>query len=108
MSAIGLLTSYVQTAWRAKPGSVISMLSLDLAGAYDNVPYNKLLEILRRKRLPEWIILVIAYFMQERRTRIAYTGFESDWIKTEIGIPQDSPLSPILFLFFILELLEKF
>ena len=108
MSAIGLLTSCVQTAWRAKPGSVVSILSLDLAGAYDNVPYNKLLEILRRKRLPEWIILVIACFMQERRTRIAYTGFESDWIKTETGIPQGSPLSPILFLFFISELLERF
>jgi hypothetical protein len=53
MSAIGLLTSCVQTAWRAKPGSVVSMLSLDLAGAFDNVPHNKLLEILRRKGLPE-------------------------------------------------------
>jgi retron-type reverse transcriptase len=108
MSAIGLLTSCVQTAWRAKPGSVVSMLSLDLAGAFDNVPHNKLLEILHRKRLPEWIIRAIAYFIQDRRTRITYTGFESDWIRTETGIPQGSPLSPILFLFFISELLEKF
>jgi Reverse transcriptase (RNA-dependent DNA polymerase) len=46
--------------------------------------------------------------MQDRRTRIVYTGYESDWIKTETGIPQGSPLSPILFLFFISELLEKF
>ena len=53
MSAIELLILYVQTAWRAKPRSVISMLSLDLVGVYDNVPHNKLLEILRRKRLPE-------------------------------------------------------
>jgi hypothetical protein len=108
MSAIGLLTSCVQTAWHAKPGSVVSMLSLDLAGAYDNVPHDKLLEILRGKRLPEWMIKAIACFTQGRRTRIAYTGFESDWIYTCTGIPQGSPLSPILFLFFISGLLERF
>jgi hypothetical protein len=108
MSAIGLLTSCVQTAWRAKPGSVVSMLSLNLAGAFDNVPHDKLLEILRRKKLPEWIIRIIASFMRGRRTRIAYTGFESDWIETEAEISQSFLLSPILFLFFISGLLEKF
>jgi Reverse transcriptase (RNA-dependent DNA polymerase) len=46
LSAIGLLTSCVQTAWRAKPGCVVSMLSLDLAGAFDNVPPERLTEIL--------------------------------------------------------------
>ncbi len=53
MSAIGLLTSCVQTAWRAKPGSVVSMLNLDLAGTFDNVPHDKLLRILRSKRMPK-------------------------------------------------------
>ena len=42
------------------------------------------------------------------RTRIAYTGHESDWIEARTGIPQGSPLSLILFLFFIAGLLEKF
>jgi hypothetical protein len=108
MSAIGLITSCVHTAWRAKPGSVVSMLSLDLAGAFDNVHPTKLLEILRRKGLPEWMLRVIASFTQGRRTRIAYTGFESEWIEVRSGIPQGSPLSPILFLFFISGLLERF
>jgi hypothetical protein len=46
--------------------------------------------------------------MQNRRTWIAYTGYESDWIEAYIGIPQGSSLSLILFLFFIAGLLEKF
>jgi Reverse transcriptase (RNA-dependent DNA polymerase) len=46
--------------------------------------------------------------MQDRRTRIVYTGYKSDWIEARTGIPQGSPLSPILFLFFIAGLLEKF
>ena len=84
------------------------MLSLDLAGAFDNVSHDRLLAILRGKGLPEWIIQVVASFLQGRRTRIVYTGHESDWIETKTGIPQGSPLSPILFLFFISELLEGF
>jgi Reverse transcriptase (RNA-dependent DNA polymerase) len=108
LSAIGLLTLCVQTAWRAKPGCVVSMLSLDLAGAFNNVPPKRLTEILQKKGLPAWLVQVVASFTQGRRTRIAYTGYQSEWLDTATGIPQGSPLSPILFLFFISELLEKF
>jgi len=46
--------------------------------------------------------------LNERRTRIAFLDFESDWIHTSSEISQESPLSPILFLFFISELLATF
>ena len=108
LSAIGLLTTCVETAWAAQPGSVVSMLSLDLAGAFDNVPHDTLLEILKSKGLPDWLTKMVACFLHERRTRIAYTGHQSDWIPIRSGIPQGSPLSPILFLLYISELLETF
>ena len=107
LSAMGLLSTYVETAWTARPGSVVSMLSLDLTGAYDNVSHERLLAVLRRKEFPEWLVAMVACFLQGRRTRIAYTGHESDWIPVQSGIPQGSPLSPILFLFYISELLES-
>ena len=84
------------------------MLSLDLGGAFDNVSHERLLWILRKKGLPEWLVTFVQNFLTDRRTRIAFDGFESDWIRTQTGIPQGSPLSPILFLFFISELLEDF
>ena len=108
LTAVGLLTSCVQTAWKARPGCVVSMLSLDLANAFDNVSHERLLWILKRKGLPEWLVLVIASFLTRRRTRIAFTGHESEWIHTQTSIPQGSPLSLILFLFFISELLAEF
>jgi hypothetical protein len=46
--------------------------------------------------------------MTSRHTRIIYTGYKSEPIQTQTGIPQGSTLSPILFLFFISELLESF
>ena len=108
MSAVGLLTSCVQSAWQAKPGSVVSMLSLDLSGAFDNVTQASLDHALARKGIPMWMRQRVACFQRERRTRISYPGHLSQEIHTHGGIPQGSPLSPILFLFYISELLERF
>lgn len=108
ISAIDALNTCVKTAWRARPGCVVSMLSLDLGGAFDNVSHERLLWILRNAGFPQWIIQFIQSFLTARRTRIAYAGHESDWIPTQTGIPQGSPISPILFLFFITELLAAF
>jgi hypothetical protein len=108
VSAIQLLSSCIHTAWKAKPGCVVSMLSLDLSAAFDNVSHERLIWILRKKGIPEWMTKFIKSFISGRRTRIRLQGDESEWIETKTGIPQGSPLSPVLFLFFISELLEKF
>ena len=51
------------------------MLSLDLAGAYDNVSHERLLWILRKKALPEWLVRIIASFLTDRRIRIVLPGY---------------------------------
>jgi hypothetical protein len=108
LSAVSLLSSSIHTAWKAQSGCVVSMLSLDLAGAFDNVSHERLLYILRRKGFPKWLVDLVQSFLTARKTRIKFPGYESEWIQTQTGIPQGSPLSPILFLFFISELLEEF
>ena len=54
----------------------------------------------------EWIINYIGSFMHGRCIQIAFDGYESDWFQTDTGILQGLSLSPILFLFFISELLK--
>ncbi|KAF2182935.1 hypothetical protein K469DRAFT_584552, partial [Zopfia rhizophila CBS 207.26] len=56
---ISILIFSVQTAWRARPGCVVLILSLDLARAFNNVSHERLLYILRKKRLLEWIVYFI-------------------------------------------------
>jgi hypothetical protein len=77
MSAVDLLTSCVETAWKTKRGCVVSMLSLNLAGAFDNISHERLLHILRQKGFPEWLTSFVKSFLTERRTRIRFTGYES-------------------------------
>jgi hypothetical protein len=52
LTATSLLHSITHTAWQKKHSSVVSMLSLDLSGAFDNVNHKRLLHILRQKGLP--------------------------------------------------------
>jgi hypothetical protein len=66
-----LLQTSVQTAWSARPGCIVSMLSLDLAGAFDNVSHDRLLAILQAKGFPDWIVQIVRSFLQGRRTQIA-------------------------------------
>jgi Reverse transcriptase (RNA-dependent DNA polymerase) len=83
------------------------MLSLDLSGAFDKVSHARLLWILRKKQLPEWIIGFVQGFLVDRNTPLTFSGFTSGIITTQTGIPQGSPL-PVLFLLFASELLEMF
>lgn len=106
--AAHLLTDAVHTAWRARSGCVVSMLGLNLAGALDNVSHERLQHVRWGKDIPAWVIRFIEDFLSERTTRMTFAGYTSDTIKVRAGFPQGSPLSPILFLFFIAELLEGF
>jgi len=54
--ALTLLATTIKLAWAMRRDFVVLMLSLDISGAYNNVPYKRLLYILRAKGFPKWII----------------------------------------------------
>jgi len=82
------------------------MLCTDLSGAFDNASHARIIDALRRRRIPRIITNWIKSFLKDRRTTIKTAEGESALFTTEIGIPQGSPISPILFLFFIADLMD--
>jgi len=54
--ALTLLATTIKSAWAIRRDFVVLMLSLDISSAYNNIPYKRLLYILRAKGFPEWII----------------------------------------------------
>jgi hypothetical protein len=88
LSAIGLISAYIQTAWSARPGCVVSLLCLDLAGAFDNTPQVRIVEILRNKGVEPWLVHGIECFLHKKRTRLAFDNYTSEWVNTPKGIPQ--------------------
>jgi len=47
--ALILLATTIKTAWAMRKDFVVLMLSLDISGAYNNIPHERLLYILRAK-----------------------------------------------------------
>src|SRR5271170_1342315 len=84
-----------------------SALLLDIKGAFDHVSKNQLLGFCQRLKLPISICNWIESFISDRSIRLAFDGESTEKTKIETGIPQGSPVSPILFLIYIRFLFEE-
>ncbi|KAK6857165.1 hypothetical protein PG995_007352 [Apiospora arundinis] len=110
--ALETIVNEVYRAWSrnadGKKGCYVTIMSLDIRGAFDNVKIEVLVQTLRNKKIPEWLVRAIEAFLQSRSTIVRIPGYESKEYYINIGIPQGSPSSPILFLLFAAPLLETF
>jgi Reverse transcriptase (RNA-dependent DNA polymerase) len=84
----------------------VSMMTLDMTGAFDHVPRGKLLQVLVSMGIPYWMIKMLHSFVQHRLTSLSMPGYKSNQFWINIGVPQGSPLSPILFNLYTAGLLE--
>jgi hypothetical protein len=84
-----------------------SLLALDVQKAFDNVSHERLLHDLQKRRVPTKIIEWIKSFLSNRFTSIRIADFTSEEEEITTGIPQGSPISPILYLFYNADLLDE-
>lgn len=107
-SAIDAVMSLVHDIQAAKSNKLItSALFLDIKGAFDHVSANKLLKICQKLGLPKSLILWLECFLNQRSIQLAFDGNIQEKQSIEIGIPQGSPISPILFLIYIKDLFKE-
>src|SRR5436190_4314811 len=104
-TALDLLVNQVHEIWR-DGDHVASLLSLDITGAYDRVVRDRMVHVLRAKGIPEQLAEWVRAFMTDRTSTLVLSGTETEEKPISAGVPQGSPLSPILYLFYAAELLE--
>ena len=104
--ALTLLQESIYTSWRR--GQVLSLVSFDVKGAYNGVYAPRLIQRLRARRIPERLLRWIKAFCTDRSASLTLNGRESD-VRPILfpGLPQGSPLSPVLFLFYNADLVEQ-
>ncbi|KAJ5264436.1 hypothetical protein N7505_007229 [Penicillium chrysogenum] len=104
--ALLLLQEQIYTAWRGR--RVLSLISFDVKGAYNGVCKERLLQRMKARGIPEGLLRWVEAFCSERTANIQINGQLSEVQSLpQAGLPQGSPLSPILFLFFNADLVQK-
>jgi ribonuclease HI len=104
--AIHRLIQKVHEAWGKQRPEVTSLLLLDVSGAFDHVSHERLLHNLKKRRLDGRTVAMIASLLKGRSTMIQLPDFTAESTPVNTGIPQGSPLSPILYLYYNADLAE--
>ncbi|EAQ89411.1 hypothetical protein CHGG_06030 [Chaetomium globosum CBS 148.51] len=103
--AVRLVVAQVQEAWRQKGAA--SLLQLDISGAFDTANHTRLLATLREMGYPRWLVLWIRDWLTGREATLLFDGKAATPTAIWAGVPQGSPLSPVLFILYIASLYKQ-
>ena len=83
--AIRIVTEAVYTAWRHR--AVTSLLQLDIKGAFDTVNHIRLLDMMRSKGYPPWIIRWLYSYLKDRTAVLRFDDEAIEPIPIKAGVP---------------------
>jgi ribonuclease HI len=103
--ALNVLVERIYEAWRRK--RTLSLVSFDVQGAFNGVHSSVLSRRLRQRRVPRQIAAWVEDFCQNRQGSVVVGRYESPVQDIHFaGIPQGSPMSPILYVFYNADLVD--
>ncbi|RKL40451.1 hypothetical protein BFJ70_g5680 [Fusarium oxysporum] len=105
--ALQYLFRIIYGNWCSRSNDVVTILGLDMSSAYDNFYRQKLLQTLYDKDFPKWFVDIIGRVLSLRDATLRLPGIISERFGINTGIPQGSPLSTVLFYFFVSPLVER-
>ena len=101
-SAVDLTTCLLHDVEQAlNQGKTASLLTFDVKGAFDGVLPGRLVHRLRTQGWPNNLARWIASFVTGRTVQIRLDNKLGPRLKILCGLPQGSPISPILFMLYL-------
>ncbi|KAI0999306.1 hypothetical protein K3495_g8891 [Podosphaera aphanis] len=82
------------------------MLTLDVKGAFDAVLLGRFVRRMREQGWPEYLAKWLTSFATNRTVQIRLDGETTPPQKVNCGLPQGSPISPILFMLYVAPILK--
>ena len=96
----------VYQAWRKY--KILTLISFDVEGAFNGVHSKVLVRRLRERRAPEQAVRWISDFCTGRKAKVVVGKYESEVKGIDFpGIPQGSPLSPLLYIWYNADLVDR-
>ena len=102
--AVHYLVDKIHTAWRTN--MVVSVLFLDVEGAFPNAVTPRLIHNLKKRRIPTSIVNFVEQLLTNRKTRLKFDDYTSELMSITNGIGQGDPLSMLLYILYNADLLD--
>ncbi|QKX53974.1 uncharacterized protein TRUGW13939_01054 [Talaromyces rugulosus] len=99
IDAVACLVQTVHEGWTQK--LLTGTIFIDVMGAFDHVDPYKLSEAMEAAGLDNDLIRWTLSFLTNRRVSLVIDGYKAPEQPIDSGLPQGSPVSPILFLIYI-------
>jgi ribonuclease HI len=99
IDAVACLTQWTHEAWRE--GQILGTLMMDVKGAFDHVHRGLLLRRMKDMGIHRELRAWTESFLTNRRASLVLDGLEGEARAVETGVPQGSPVSPILFAIYL-------
>src|SRR5271154_29236 len=99
IDAVAKLIATVEQAWKHK--KIAGALFIDIKGAFPNVDRPRLLARLIELGIPGDLVRWIDSFLSNRKVQLSIDGQLCPSRDIDCGVPQGSPISPILFILYI-------
>ena len=84
-----------------------ALLNIDLEKAFDSIWVQGLLYKLESVNLPHRMLCIISSFLSNRKGFIDINGHYTELFDINVGLPQGSVLSPLLFVFYLSDFLSE-
>ena len=99
VDAVACLIGEIESAW--SEGKLGACLFMDIKGAFDHVVRGKLIGGLRDTGMDGDLIRWVASFLIGRQALLVIDGHPGKETPISSGLPQGSPVSPILFVLYV-------
>jgi len=107
-SAMDLVASFTHDVEKAMAeGNQVTMVTLDVQGAFDALLVNRLLQRMQRQGWPVSLLRLVRSFLTNRKVRVRLEDSTTAFFAVACGTPQGSPLSPVLYMLYLAELLNE-
>ena len=87
-------------------GKQVTIVTIDVQGAFDALLINRLLRRMQHQGWPFILLRLVRSFLTDRRVRVRLEGATTDFNLVACGTPQGSPLSLVLYMLYLAELLN--